>query len=495
MKNYIISNIITENEVYHRKMEYTCSICKSDKLPDSIFQERGIKSLISKFKMKETDLSTLINKCNCAKHTQKAHKLCLLLNIIYNFSLKCPECKTEYNISIKIFNNQSQKIRNMINLILVLFINLIIYGACLVLVLYPLIIKKNFLDIYEQKKHYVTYFFFAALIFLINTYLSYITISMFLLKNVNDSNNYIVEVKDINDNNRKKTDKHFSLLYKFFRNFYKTQIRYLITKKYRNIFISKGYGNFNKELQEMIIKNNLEIEKENEENNNGGEEILGLKVNKNLNKEKDENNNIIEKSNGNIDNVSNSDEENNNNKEDMNNIYNSKIKSNNHINSNLNLTLEKNNNNREKQSKNIKNKDSISSDSYAKMSEKSNESLKQKKKKIVIEIINTDKPKKEVKKLSLLEERKNQDNDSNKTKKSDDSNIIKNKNKKNENESSHSRGKKMNNKKFEESKESLNNNKEEKKEDSIKIKLVEEPNIFIDNEGLFVSTPFHNNGK
>ena len=488
MKNYIISNIINETEVYHRKMEYICSICKSDKLPDSIFRKREIKSLISNFKINETDLSTLINKCNCKTHTPKAHKLCVLLNIIYNFSLKCPECNTEYNIGIKILNNQSQKIGNMINLIVVLLLNLIIYGACAFLVLYPLIIKKNFLDIPEQKKYYITYFFFAALLFLINTYLSYITISMFLLKNPNDSNNYTIEIKDINDNNRKKTDKHFSLLYKFFRNFYHTQIRYLISKKYRNIFVSKGYGNHNKELQEMIIKNNLEIEKEIEGNNNGGEEALELKDNKNIKKEKDENNNNIEKSNGNIDNVSNSDEEENNN---INNNYNSKIKSNNQINSNLNLNSEINNN-REKQSKKTKNKDSISSNSY---SEKSNESLKQIKKKMVIEIINTDKPNKEVKKLSLLEERKNQDNESNKTKKSDDNNIIKNKNKKNENESSNSKGKKANNKKFEESKESLYNNKEKKRENSIKIKLVEEPNIFNDNEDLFVSTPFHNNGK
>jgi len=51
-------------------------------------------------------------------------------------------------------------------------------------------------------------------------------------------------------------------------------------------------------------------------------------------------------------------------------------------------------------------------------------------------------------------------------------------------------------KKFEESKESLYNRKEEKKESSKKIKLVEDPNIFNnDNEDLFISTPFHNNGK
>jgi hypothetical protein len=136
---------------------------------------------------------------------------------------------------------------------------------------------------------------------------------MFLFKNPNDSNDYIMEVKDINDQNKNKnSDKHYKLLYKFFRGFYGTQIRYLVSKKHRIIFISKGYGQFNKELQEIIIKNNIECEKEMEENNNGGEEILGLKnnrINSKSNKEKEKNNinNNVEKSNGNIDNSNSSD--------------------------------------------------------------------------------------------------------------------------------------------------------------------------------------------
>ena len=125
MKNYIINNLISGNEVYHRKMEYTCCLCKGDQLPDSVFKKREIKSLLSKFKMKQPDLSTLINKCNCTKNSPKAHKLCLLLNIIYNFELKCPECNTEYNISTKITNLSAQKILNLVALILVLLINIL----------------------------------------------------------------------------------------------------------------------------------------------------------------------------------------------------------------------------------------------------------------------------------------------------------------------------------------------------------------------------------
>ena len=78
---------------------------------------------------------------------------------------------------------------------------------------------------------------------------------------------------------RKKNNRNYNLLYRFFRYFYQSQIRYLITRKQRYIFIAKGYGYYNKELQDMIIKNNIACEKELEENNNGGDEILGLKIN------------------------------------------------------------------------------------------------------------------------------------------------------------------------------------------------------------------------
>ena len=59
---------------------------------------------------------------------------------------------------------------------------------------------------------------------------------------------------------------------------------------------------------------------------------------------------------------------------------------------------------------------------------------------------------------------------------------------------------KMNNKKFEESKESFINKKDMKNkmdgDSSMKIKLVNEPNIFNENDNsIFVSTPLHNNGK
>ena len=501
----MISNMLSGNEIYHRKMEYTCGICKSDKLPDNIFNKREIKSLLSKFKMNSSDLSSIITKCNCNKSTPKAHKLCALLNVIYNFELKCPECNTDYNLSVKILNIPAKKICNIIKLLLVLLINIIIYGACALLILYPLVIDKEYQNGEEKKMFFISFCFFGALLFLINIYLTYITFVMFLFKNPNDSNDYIMEVKDINDQNKNKnSDKHYKLLYKFFRGFYGTQIRYLVSKKHRIIFISKGYGQFNKELQEIIIKNNIECEKEMEENNNGGEEILGLKnnrINSKSNKEKEKNNinNNVEKSNGNIDN-SDSSEEDNKNKEDKNANYNKKINSNKNINSNLNNTSKKNNDILSGLKNEKNNIDIISEKSKSKISEKSSETLKQNKKKMVIEVINTDKPTKETTNLNSKEERKDQETGSNKTKKNSESNNTKkNRNKKNEIDSMSSRDIKANNKKFEESKESFISKKEEKDkkdgESSNKLNLIEGPNIFNDHIDLSVASPFHNNGK
>lgn len=505
MKKDIRNNMISENEVYHRNKPFTCSFCKNDKLPDNINQNREIQSLKTKLKMENNEFSNLITKCNCSKFSPKAHKLCLLLNIIYNFELKCPECHADYNLSVRIHNIPAKKICNMIKLLLVLLINLIIYGACAILILYPLVIDKEYQNGEEKKMFFISFCFFGALLFFLNIYLTYITFLMFLCKNPNDSNEYIIEAKDINDQNRNKnSDKHYKLLYKFFREFYGTQIRYLVSKKHRIIFISKGYGHFNKELQEIIIKNNIECEKEMEENNNGGEEMLGLKnnkINSKSNYEKEKNNiiNNVEKSNGNIEN-SDSSEEDNKNKEDINANYNKKITSNNNINSNLNMASKKKNDILSDLKNEKKNIDIISNKSKSKISEKSSESLKQKKKKMVIEIINTDKPNKETNILNSKEERKDQETGSNKTKKNSESHNSKiNRNKKNELDSISSKDIKVNNKKFEESKESFINKKEEKNkkdgESSIKIKLIEEPNIFNDHNDLSIASPFHNNGK
>ena len=303
-------SLISENNFTRKNKPNTCSICNSDKLPLDISKKSKyeIKILLSRFKLKEAELSNLIKKCNCTKTSPKVHKLCILLNVLYNFELKCNECNTNYNIVVNHKKNSARNICKFCSLILYLLINIILYGSSAFLILYPLLINKDC-----EKKLFHIYFFFGGLIFLLNSYFIYVTILSILYQNPEDINDYTVDVKDISEPNKNKNlDKYFALLYKFYRYFYKTQIRYLIGKKHKNVYISKGYGYFNKDLKDLIIKNNKEIFKERRPNN-GGDDILNLnkknnglnisqEKNKNNKNNKNNNNNLIEQSNGNIEN-------------------------------------------------------------------------------------------------------------------------------------------------------------------------------------------------
>ena len=452
MNNFIINSLNSGSEIYHRKTEYTCSICKSDNLPENIFKKREVKMLLNKFKLKQMDLSTLIKKCNCPNNASKAHKLCLILNIIYNFEFNCQECNAEYNISVKMHPVPTRKCCNIVILSLSLLFNLILYGASAFLILYPLIIKKDYKDDFEQKKFIHIFYFFGGIVFLINSCFIYITISSLLVKNTYDANDYTIDIKDIGESNKgKNNNKHYNSMHKFFRNFYTTQIRFLISKKHKKNFVAKGYGYYNKELKEMIIKNNIECENELEEDNNAGKDILFLRNNKTKKKtipEKDEN-------------INNSDMSN------PNNIY------------------SKNKNEEKKNEENNKSQEKNSKNSNSKKSEKSE-------KKVLIEIINTDIQNKEKEKFTKREEKKNQENISQKSKKSKNSKISDNKDITDMNN---------NNKKFEESKgffESESDNKDENNESENKNKKIY---FFNDNDNdndnfdFLVSTPMHNNGK
>ena len=314
MRKDLVDSSISENNFTRKNKPNACSICSSDKLPIDVSKKSKyeIKILLSRFKLKETELSNLIKKCNCNKTSPKVHKLCILLNVLYNFELKCNECNTNYNIVVNHKKNSAKNICKFCSLILYLLINIILYGASAFLILYPLLINKNC-----EKKLFHIYFFFGGLIFLLNSYFIYVTILSILYQNPEDVNDYIIDVKDINEPNKNKNlDKYFALLYKFYRYFYKTQIRYLIGKKHKNVYISKGYGYFNKDLKDLIIKNNKEIFKERRPNN-GGDDILNLYKKKNdknglnisqeknksiKNNKNNNNNNIVEQSNGNIEN-------------------------------------------------------------------------------------------------------------------------------------------------------------------------------------------------
>jgi hypothetical protein len=298
---------IDENSISrYKNREMICSICKKDKLPiDSMkIKEKKIKEIISKFDKKNLDSSILIKKCNCHNNTEKVHKFCLLLNIIFSFELKCNECKANYNIDISKKKNKHKNICNLISFMLLLLFHLILYAGSIFLLLFIFFINKNIKNNFEENKLYHIYYFFGGVLFIMNTVLIIITFSNFLDKNNKDIYDYFIDIKDINEQNKidKNSEYFYSLLYKYYRCFYNSQIRYLIGKKQEHMYISKGYGYFNKDLKEYIKKNNEEIKlkktgknKEEIMINNGAEDILSinLKKDKKISNEIQKNNNIV----------------------------------------------------------------------------------------------------------------------------------------------------------------------------------------------------------
>ena len=219
-----------------------CSICRNDKVPINIskIKEKNLNQIISKINKKDPDISALIKKCNCKNNNQKAHKICLLLNIIFNFELNCKECKANYNIKISKNINNYKKYCNICSFLSLLVFHICLYAAAAFLVLYIHIINKDIKNNFEENKLYHIYYFFAGIIVLINTFIIFITFSKFLDKNNKDIFNYDIDIKDINEQNKNNNnDKYYDLLYKYYRYFYNGQIRYLIEKKQKILYMSR----------------------------------------------------------------------------------------------------------------------------------------------------------------------------------------------------------------------------------------------------------------
>lgn len=536
MKNDLIDNIINSNN-FKKENPNACSICKCEDLPIDLSKKNKyeIKALKSKIKFNETDYSDLIKKCNCTKTNPKAHKLCIILNILYNFDLKCKDCNADYNISITQRRNGTKKCLNICSLICSLFINIAIYGGSAFLILYPLLLNKNTNNDPEKNKMEHVFYCFGGLIFLINTFFIYVTFSSILCNNPDDVNDYLIDIKDINEQNKNKnSDKYFNLLYKFYRYFYKMQIRFLIDKKHKSTYIAKGYGYFNKELKDIIIKNHMECEKEEKDNtlNNGGENILNLNKKKNNKNDKRNDYKAYEQSNGNIDIENKNDlddvksltslkEEEKKKETENNSSYSPQVKNDNIL---------KNVQNKKKEELEKNDNDLISNN-------KNGSENKEQQKKVIIEVINTDKciNEKENEKSSLIsqkeemEKKEEKENDINnfslqkkaskisgsskKSKKSANSKNIKltiklDKNikeeSKNDSNSNNLKGADLNNdQKYIESTELFKNdnnevkskNEDNKEKKNDKNELISQPIIFEDNFNIFISSPAHNNGK
>ena len=269
-----------------------CSICKQKNLPVDFSKIKSIK--ISKFinnnRINKDDYSTMIKKCNCNKNV---HKFCILLNILFNYELKCPDCNCFYNIKVIKDKDTSEQCKIIFIIIVLTFIHIILYGCCAGLIIFNInkFEMNDFKNSIKEKYIHVQYFF-ALIIFILNTYLILRTIRSIILR-FKFSYKYFININEKSSNNIDDKE-YFQPLYGFYRSFYKERLRYLVNK--RNIIFFSNKINYNKDFQNLIISNNREFQHlsngrkkySNYNDNNKKEDVLKLKSN---------NNSLLEKSN------------------------------------------------------------------------------------------------------------------------------------------------------------------------------------------------------
>ena len=259
-----------------------CSICNSENIAIIIHKinNKKLKEILS-----INDKDKLIKKCNCSNYENRVHKICLLLNTIFNFEIKCRQCKCNYNIIIDKAINNSKKLGKIFSYIFMTLFHIILFACSLILVLYEFIINKDINKNITSKVYYHLPIFFGVILFIINFLLISISYSNFIDKNENDIYDYTIDLKEENEQIKIKNDSEefYTLLQEFYIYFHGTRIKYLINQNHKNLFFAKGYRNNENDIKKIMNDNNDSIF---EENN-----ILNLNKVKNRN-EINENNNI-----------------------------------------------------------------------------------------------------------------------------------------------------------------------------------------------------------
>ena len=233
-----------------------CSICnqKDISLDYSKLKLRKLNQFINNNRLNKDEIYTMIKKCKCNKNV---HRLCILLNIAFNYEIKCPDCNTFYNIKITKTINSIKKCKVIFSLLFLLLIHIILYGGCAVLILFDLD-KFEVNDLKKNHKKDLIYmqYFFALVLFLLNTYLIYMTIKSKRNK-FSHCYKYYINIEDKNSSNI-EDDKYFKPLYGFYKELNKDKLRNIICKRHKAFFYNRIY--INKEYQNFIINNNIEYQ-------------------------------------------------------------------------------------------------------------------------------------------------------------------------------------------------------------------------------------------
>ena len=248
-----------ENQIQKNTEFYKiCSICNKSILDINLY---CIPNSFQKQKLKENlkyiQPSQLIKKCNC-KNINKdinnnndlySHKYCILLNIIYNFEIKCEKCNTIYNIKIIKKINSKRKFYFYFIFLFLYIIHLSLYILCIFVLFIRTYLKK---ELIKKKYNHLPYFF-VIILFIINSIFLFFTI----INNIGQRKyiySYTIDIYNINDFNI--TNKYYELIYDFYIWFYEKSKTSLLIDKIKNYIINKGIYNFKKELREYIKENN-----------------------------------------------------------------------------------------------------------------------------------------------------------------------------------------------------------------------------------------------
>ena len=235
--------------------------------------------------------------CNCNKYV---HKICILLNILFNFEIKCSECNQFYNIKISKVSDNKEKCNVIFLIVYLSFIHLILYGVSVLLIIFNINkYERNDFKNTRNDKYIITQYFFAIIIFIINSYLIYRSI-----KSIHDKFKYcykcFININEKDSSNKIDDSKYFEPLYEFYRYFYNDRLSYLICKRNEIFFANRIC--YNKDFQNLIKNNNLEFQhlsngyKEYSNYNKINEDEQLLKINKNKNEKNNINHNKMNSS-------------------------------------------------------------------------------------------------------------------------------------------------------------------------------------------------------
>ena len=234
-----------------------CALCKQKNLSVDFSKIKSykIKNFIDSNRINKEDYSNILKICNCNKNV---HKFCILLNILFNFEIKCPECNQFYNIKITKVTDNKEKCSIICLTVYLAFIHLILYGICVSLLIFN--INKYEMNDFKNTsndKYIIAQYFFAIIIFIINSYLLYRSIISIL-----DKFKYcfkcFININEKDSGNKIDDSKYFEPLYKFYRYFYNDRLSHLICKRNEIFFVNKIC--YNKDFQNLIKNNNLEFQ-------------------------------------------------------------------------------------------------------------------------------------------------------------------------------------------------------------------------------------------